>query len=78
MSQTPEGGKKAMESRAQHEGKSVHEVAASMGSKGGHTSSGHKSMETRAKKEGKSVSEIASEMGSKNKGTQKDKTDKNE
>jgi uncharacterized protein len=33
-------GKKAMETRAENEGKSVHDVAAEMGQKGGHESHG--------------------------------------
>lgn len=38
-------GHKAMETRAEHEGKSVHEVAADMGRKGGEHSHGSKSEE---------------------------------
>ncbi len=61
MSGTSEGGKKAAETRKEHDSQAFQK----MGEKGGHESSGRKAMETRAEHEGKSVHDVASDMGRK-------------
>lgn len=61
MTGTPEGGKKAAETRKEHDP----EAFKKMGEKGGHESSGRKAMETRAEREGKSVHDVAAGMGRK-------------
>ncbi|MCD6048229.1 MAG: hypothetical protein K0S08_1876 [Gammaproteobacteria bacterium] len=58
MTGTPEGGKKATETRGQ-------ENLREAGQKGGQASSGHKPMETRAQREGKGIQDAASDIGRK-------------